>query len=126
MEAGPIKGTKHVSTWIQELLNDEKFTATVRNGLRTKRYKGAPLKAMIRAQAILAINGDTRAFDVLLKHGWGKVEPDPMDTPQNPIVFINNVPIGLSPPLSRDDNSADEPSPVPRRLVPPIMPPFPK
>lgn len=84
---GKPKGTKHVSTWIQELLNDEAFTATV----NSKRYKGVPIKAMVKAQIILAMDGDTRAFDVLLKHGWGKLDPE-MEIPPNPIQFICNVP----------------------------------
>lgn len=87
--AGKPKGTKHISTLIQELLNDEKFSMTV-NG---KRYRGKPVKAMVKAQVILAMDGNTRAFDVLLKHGWGKVEPDAIELPPNPIHFVCNVPI---------------------------------
>jgi len=88
--AGKPKGTKHISTLIQELLNDEKFSVSV-NG---KRYRGVPIKAMIKTQVILAMDGNTRAFDILLKHGWGKIEPDPKDMPPNPIHFYNVVPTG--------------------------------
>lgn len=74
---GMKPGTKHIRTWIQELLNDEEFTTLVREGVQLKEYKGAPLKAMIQAQIRLAIGGDTKAFDALAKHGW-KAELDIM------------------------------------------------
>jgi len=115
------KGAKHVSTWIQELLNDEKFTATIHNGSQTRRYKGAPLKAMIKAQTILAMNGDTRAFDSLLKHGWGKLQPDPPSVSENPIVFINNVPIGSREEPQKDDKSYSKEVSEPPRLIPPPL-----
>lgn len=69
--AGKPKGTKHLSTWIQELLNDENFKATIRRGLEIVDYEGAPIKAIIQAQIILALNGDTKAFDTLAKRGYG-------------------------------------------------------
>lgn len=73
--AGTKPGTKHLSTWIQELLNDEDFTTTIREGIQLKEYKGAPIKAIIKAQLIMAVNGDGKAFDLLAKYGYGtKVE----------------------------------------------------
>jgi len=98
---GMTKGTKHASTWIQELLNDEDFNITISK----KRYKGAPLRAMVKAQVIRAMDGDTRAFDVLLKHGWGKIEPEPPRRPENPIIFINNVPISGDDPVESELDS---------------------
>lgn len=72
---GKPKGTKHINTIVQELLNDEKFTAFVRDGIQLKEYKGAPIKAMVKAQILLAVNGDTKAYDSLVKSGWSqKVE----------------------------------------------------
>jgi hypothetical protein len=68
---GRPKGLKHISTWIQELLNDEEFEALIpdpREGW--KQYKGAPLKAITRVMAIKAAGGDVKAFDALAKHGW--------------------------------------------------------
>lgn len=62
------KGSKHTATWINELLNDESFVATIQQGLQVKEYKGAPIKAIIGAQIRLAINGDTKATDVLFKY----------------------------------------------------------
>lgn len=53
---------------------------------------------MITAQIILAINGDTKAFDTLAKHGWKEPE---VDTPlQNRIIFVNKVP------TSKEDEDA--------------------
>ena len=80
------KGAKHISTWINELLNDETFTATIQQGLKVVEYKGAPIKAIIQAQTRLAINGDTKAADVLFKHGVVQkllLGNDP-DNPLNP------------------------------------------
>ena len=66
---GKPKGTKHISTWINEMLNDEKFTAMIRDGYELKEYKGAPVKAIVGAQIALAVNGDKQAADLLFKHG---------------------------------------------------------
>lgn len=65
------KGKKHISTWIQDLLEDEEFTATIQEGYKVVEYKGAPIKAIVRAQAVKALNGDSKAFDMLGKYGWG-------------------------------------------------------
>src|ERR1700757_4566587 len=47
---GKPKGTKHINTWIQELAEDEEFEARL---LDLKQgfieYKGAPIKAIIKA-----------------------------------------------------------------------------
>lgn len=69
--AGKPKGTKHINTWVQELLHDDEFQAWIsdaRTGV--KEYKGAPIKAIIKAQIIKAVNGDTKAYDSLVKSGW--------------------------------------------------------
>lgn len=87
------KGAKHISTWIQDLLNDEKFEgllADPKNGW--KEYKGAPLKAIIDVMAVKAMQGDVKAFDALAKHGWGQKlqlsnDPEnPISTPVDPIL----------------------------------------
>jgi hypothetical protein len=70
--AGKPKGALHLSTHIQNILNDEEFEQWLtdpKEGI--KKFKGAPIKAMIQAMIIRASNGDTRAFDVLAKHGYG-------------------------------------------------------
>lgn len=68
---GVPKGTKHLSTWIQELMNDEKFEANLidaKKGLIE--YKGAPLKAIITVAITKAVNGDEKAREWLAKYGW--------------------------------------------------------
>lgn len=75
---GVPKGTKHLNTWIQELLEDDSFEA---NLLDSKKglieFKGAPLKAIILAQRHKAVNGDQKAVDLLFKYGWpAKTETD--------------------------------------------------
>lgn len=94
--AGKPKGAKHVSTRIREMLNDDNFETQIwdRDNERYGTFKRAPLEYMIKAQVVKALNGDSKAFDALLKHGWGKLEPDPIERPGNPIYYIvNNVPI---------------------------------
>lgn len=82
--AGKPKGSKHISTWIQELLNDETFTAKINDGEKITEYKGAPIKAIIQAQMRLALSGDTKAFDVLGKYGFG-TKTTLANDPDNPI-----------------------------------------
>lgn len=74
--AGPKPGFKHLSTHIQELLNDEKFETQIQRGdYKIEDWKGAPIKAILRALAVKAMHGDTKAFDALAKYGYGtKVE----------------------------------------------------
>jgi hypothetical protein len=66
------KGSKHMSTWIQELLNDPEFEANVLDPKKGYiEYKGAPMKAIIQVQLLKAVNGDQKAFDLLGKYGYG-------------------------------------------------------
>ena len=66
--AGKPKGTKHLSAWIRELLEDDTFKAKLTTG-RTS--KGAPIKAIVQSLVIKALEGDTKAFDLLAKYGYG-------------------------------------------------------
>ena len=74
--AGKPKGTKHINTWIQELAEDEEFTALLidlKDGY--KEYKGAPIKAIIKQTINEALAGkDPRvrqaAREWLAKYGW--------------------------------------------------------
>lgn len=68
---GVPKGTKHLSTWIQQLLNDDKFINKMHDGEKIVEHKGAPIKAIIQAQMIKALQGDVKAFDALAKYGYG-------------------------------------------------------
>lgn len=70
--AGPPKGTKHLSTWINELLNDEEFDTYIQHPTKGwKEYKGAPIKAIIEVAIRKALGGDDRAMEWLAKHGYG-------------------------------------------------------
>lgn len=72
---GKPKGSKHISTWIQELLNDEKFQATViTNHGQKVEYKGAPIKAIVQTAIMQAIQGDKQWADWLARHGYKETE----------------------------------------------------
>ncbi len=62
------KGSKHLSTYIREILDNEDFEYKLSNG---KKMKGIPMEAMIRALVTKAVEGDARAFDLLAKYGYG-------------------------------------------------------
>lgn len=88
---GKPKGTKHISTWIQDMMNDESFETLLMHP--TKGYiefKGAPLKAIIQTATRLSIAGDPRWADWLAKHGW-KAELD-ITSGGEKISFNNGVP----------------------------------
>lgn len=72
------KGSKHLTTWVQELLEDEDFEADLldsKKGLIS--FKGAPISAIIQVARHKAVNGDLKAMELLLKYGWSqKIEQD--------------------------------------------------
>lgn len=74
--AGKPKGSLHLSTHIQNMLNDEEFTtwlSDARDGF--KEYKGAPLKAIIKTAMIQAMNNSKEgaaAREWLAKYGYGQ------------------------------------------------------
>lgn len=71
---GKPKGALHLSTQIQNLLNDEEFAPESLDG---KEFKGTPLKAIILTAQKLAIAGDNKWAEWLGKHGYGiKTETD--------------------------------------------------
>lgn len=76
--SGPKPGYKHINTWVQEMLEDPDFEAWVsdpKEGI--KKFEGAPIKAIIKAQIIKAVNGDTKAYDSLHKSGYSqKIEQE--------------------------------------------------
>lgn len=82
---GNKKGNKHLSTHIQEMLNDPNFEANILDpkiGLRE--YKGAPVKAIIQVALTKAVNGDTKWADILFKYGYGQ-KLELANNPDNPI-----------------------------------------
>lgn len=68
---GKPKGTKHLSTWIQELLNDETFTGDYLEGYQLKKHTGAPVQAIVRVAALKSLAGDTKWAEWLAKYGYG-------------------------------------------------------
>lgn len=74
--AGKPKGTKHINTWIQELAEDEEFTALLvdlKDGF--KEFKGAPIKAIIKQTINEAIGSQDpkvrqAAREWIAKYGW--------------------------------------------------------
>ena len=79
--AGKPKGTKHLSSWIREMLEDESFTQKLKNG---KTMKGAPVQAVVKTLIEKAIQGDMKAFDLLAKYGYGaKVDVTAVSTNVN-------------------------------------------
>lgn len=70
--AGMKKGTKHISTWIQEMLNDEDFETMLLDSRKGMvEFKGAPLKAIIKTAVFRASQGDDKAREWLAKYGYG-------------------------------------------------------
>lgn len=81
--AGKPKGSKHINTWVQEILTDEAFEAVLLDSKKgIVEYKGAPLVAILKAQVQMALNSKDEAIklkatDLLLRHGWSqKIEQD--------------------------------------------------
>lgn len=71
--AGKPKGAIHLSTHIQNMLNDEEFSMWLsdpREGF--VEYKGAPMKAIIKTALIKAAAGDKDAREWLAKYGYGQ------------------------------------------------------
>lgn len=73
--AGAKKGTKHLSTWIQEILNDENFeTILIDSKKGAVEYKGAPIKAIVGVAVHRAIHDKEKGqqwAEWLAKHGYG-------------------------------------------------------
>lgn len=65
---GKPKGSKHLSTRIQDMLEDEAFKQKLSNGTL---LEGAPVEVLIRALITKAAEGDLKAFDLLGKYGYG-------------------------------------------------------
>jgi hypothetical protein len=71
--AGPKPGFKHINTIVQELLNDPEFEALLRHPTKGwVEFKGAPVMAVVKAQVLKALDGDTKAYDSLMKSGWSQ------------------------------------------------------
>lgn len=93
--AGKPKGTKHLSTWIQELGEDPEFKVYLQDPIQGYvEYKGAPIKAVVEVAWRKAATGDKDAREWLAKHGWKQqvdVTTNGKDLP-TPILGGNFVP----------------------------------
>jgi len=83
--AGKPKGSKHISTWIRDLLNDEEFTLDnfLFNG---KQFKGAPIKAIVTVAIMNALQGDNKWAEWLAKHGYGTKQVIEVNDPRKEIL----------------------------------------
>lgn len=86
--SGKPKGAIHLSTWIQKLLNDEKFFERLLDREPKKRIKheGVPIKAIIEVAITKALEGDDRAMEWLAKHGYGQKLQLTIDDPRRQIL----------------------------------------
>lgn len=76
--AGKPIGSVHINTIVQELMLDPNFDALIRDSKDGwKKLEGIPAKAIVKAQMLKALDGDTKAYDSLVKSGWAqKTETD--------------------------------------------------
>lgn len=83
--AGKPKGTKHLSTWIQDLMEDESFNASIFDiNKGYVEFKGAPAKAIVTVAVHKAVAGDEKAREWLGKYGYG-TKLELANNPENPI-----------------------------------------
>ena len=70
--AGKPKGAVHLSTRIQEMLNDDEFTANmVGSDGKSIQFKGQPMEAIVRTAMLKAMSGDKKWAEWLAKYGYG-------------------------------------------------------
>lgn len=79
------KGAIHLSTHIQNMLNDEEFERLIPDQIEGyRKEKGAPIKAIIKTAMIRAEAGDQKWADWLAKYGYGQKLVHSND-PESPI-----------------------------------------
>lgn len=61
------KGSKHISTHIQQMLEDESFEQKLKDGTV---LKGRPLEAILKVAIAKARTGDHKFMDLLFKYGY--------------------------------------------------------
>jgi hypothetical protein len=87
---GKPKGTKHLSTWIQDMLNDPEFETTLLDSKKgIQNYKGAPLKAIIGVAIHKSIHDKdkgTQWAEWLAKHGYGTRQVIEVEDPRKEIL----------------------------------------
>ena len=83
--AGKPKGTKHLSTYIKELMTDDEFEITLRdNKTKQVKFEGIPVRALIYVAMQKALDGDVSAMNWLAKYGWKQ----PLDPPQQQNILV--------------------------------------
>jgi hypothetical protein len=96
------KGSKHISTFIQQALTDPNFELKLKDGTILREM---PIKAIIKTAVAKSVSGDTRAMEWLAKHGYGIkniVELDTTDKERNAIAeWANTI-------RNNADNTADD------------------
>jgi hypothetical protein len=66
------KGAIHLSTRIQNMMNDESFEANILDPkIGIKAYKGTPAQAIIQVALTKALAGDAKMMEWLAKYGYG-------------------------------------------------------
>lgn len=65
---GKKPGTKHLSTHIQEMLNDPDFALKLKTG---EILKGRPIEAIMKTAIAKGISGNVQWAEWLAKHGYG-------------------------------------------------------
>lgn len=105
--AGKPKGTKHLSTHIQEMLNDEKFELKLKSG---EIIKQRPINAIIKTAIAKSISGDTRAMEWLAKHGYGEKVNLELSGSMNValVEFLDDKVLPITNSSSNDDADKDQ------------------
>jgi hypothetical protein len=62
------KGSRHLSSVIQELMDDDNFELKLKDG---KTLQGRPSKRLVEVMYALAVSGNTKAADWIAKYGYG-------------------------------------------------------
>lgn len=84
---GMKPGTKHISTWIDEMLHEEvEFKVLIdplarRKDDRFMKYKGIPIRAIIGVAILKALQGDKDAREWLAKYGYGEKQVHEFEDP---------------------------------------------
>lgn len=95
---GKPKGTKHLSTYIQEMMDDPGFIIGAKD---KKNIIGKPIKAILGTLINKALSGDVRAFELLAKYGYGSKVDVTSDNAALPVPILTDY-------ASLDDNQIEE------------------
>lgn len=108
--AGKPKGAKHLSTRIQEMLNDDEFTANmVGSDGKSIQFKGQPMEAIVRTAMLKAMSGDKKWAEWLAKYGYGlKQVLEFQNNPVNDILAKYGLTTAEQEPIEETTESKDE------------------